>query len=195
MLWGDLDAARPHASSLVDLADRRSYPQQLASFGFHPITLLSCLEGDWNAGREYSDRCWEASPLSSLVLLPRVLLEHETGEYAQGEVYLERLLEAMRRPGPDQMLACGLTSMAIPTIARITGFPDRLEIAEAAADAVLSAQLSPERVLVAKFGLALLAAQKGDQSAAEEHYDYLLEQRGTMLRAPSSVDRLLGILS
>ncbi len=44
-------------------------------------------------------------------------------------------------------------------------------------------------------GLALLAVQKGDQSAAEEHYDYLQGQRGTMIETVSSVDRLLGLLA
>ena len=86
--------------------------------------------------------------------------------------------------------------MAIPTIARITAAPDRLGIAEAAAEAVLSEQaVVPSRAMYAKAGLALLAVQKGDQSAAEEHYAYLLGQRGTMIETTSSVDRLLGLLS
>jgi len=41
----------------------------------------------------------------------------------------------------------------------------------------------------------MLAVQKGDQFAAEEHYVYLLGQRGTMIWSFSSVDRLLGLLS
>ncbi len=49
--------------------------------------------------------------------------------------------------------------------------------------------------MYAKAGLALLAVQKGDQSAAREQYAYLLGQRGTMIRTASSVDRLLGLLS
>ena len=57
------------------------------------ITHLSCLEGDWEAGLEYSDRCLEVSPLEPTLLGTRAMLEHETGETAQGEVYLERLLE------------------------------------------------------------------------------------------------------
>ncbi len=40
-----------------------------------------------------------------------------------------------------------------------------------------------------------MAVQTGDQSAAAEHYDYLLGQRGTMCATVSSVDRLLGLLS
>ncbi len=84
--------------------------------------------------------------------------------------------------------------MAIATSVRITGVPDRLEIAEAAAKAVLSNQ-SVYIAIYAIAGLALLAVQKGDQSAAEEHYAYLLGQRGTMIWTFSSVDRLLALLA
>jgi len=121
-------------------------------------------------------------------------LEHETGESAQGEVYLERLLEAMRRPRQG---ASGRVSIAITAIARITGVPGRLDIAEAAAEEVLSAQsVTPREARTAKAGLALLAVQKGDQFAAEEHYAYLQGQRGTMIETVSkSIDCLLGLLS
>ena len=95
-----------------------------------------------------------------------------------------------------QFFASGMTSMAIPAIARITGAPDRLEIAEAAAKAVLSEpSVTPFLAQFAKAGLALLALQEGDQSAAKEHHAYLLGQRGTMIWTISSVDRLLGLLS
>ncbi len=136
------------------------------------------------------------SSLNPLLLLPRVLLEHETGESAQGQVYLERLIEAAGRAGPDQLVASARTSLAIAAIARITGVPERLEIGEAAAEEVLSAEPFPPSIAMwAKAGLALLAVQKGDQSAAAEHYSYLLGQRGTMIRMVSSADRLLGLLS
>ncbi len=86
--------------------------------------------------------------------------------------------------------------MAIAAIARITGVPDRLEIAEAAAEAVLSERsIQPGLVLFAKVGLSLLAVQTEDKSAAEENYAYLLEQRSTMMWTVSSVDRLLGLLA
>ncbi|MCH8108013.1 MAG: protein kinase [Chloroflexi bacterium] len=193
---GDLDAARPHAMVLRDLAENRSVPRVLAGFCFLQITHLSCLEGDWRAGRESSDRGLEVSPLNFMLLVSRVLLEHETGESAQGEVYLERLLEAMGRARPDQFFASGMTSMTIAAIARITGVPERLEAAEAAAEATLSTQFAtPLLATYVKAGLALLAVQNGDQSEAAEHYSYLLGQRGTMIWTFSSVDRLLGLLS
>ena len=114
-------------------------------------------------------------------------MEHETGESAQGEVYLERLLEAMR--GRTDSFSSRKTSMAITAVARTTSVLERLDIGEAAAEAVLSDQLiAPVVCMSAKVGLALLAVEKGDQSAAEEHYAYLLGHRGTMIWTLSSVD-------
>ena len=102
----------------------------------------------------------------------------------------------MYRPGPGQLSASVKASIAIPAIARITGVQDRLEIAEATAEEVLSARsVTPRDAMDAKVGLALLAVSKNDQSAAAEHYAYLQGHRGTMIETVSSVDRLLGLLS
>jgi hypothetical protein len=46
----------------------------------------------------------EVGELATL-LWPRFLWEYETGEFAQGDIYLERLLEAMHQAGPLQLLA------------------------------------------------------------------------------------------
>jgi len=193
---GELDAARPHALFLRDLTDKRNTPRLYASNALTPIASVSCLEGDWHAGREYCDRGLELSPLSPMLLLPRVLLEHETGESAHAEVYMERLLEAMSAGGPYKMIASTRVPVAIATIARITGIPDRLQIAEAAAEAVLSAQSAlPNGARQARSALALVAVQRDDQVAAEEHYADLLGLRGTMIYTASSIDRLLGLLS
>ncbi|MEE9146617.1 MAG: AAA family ATPase, partial [Candidatus Tectomicrobia bacterium] len=187
LLLGDLDAARPHALVLRDLAERRSTSRLLFGLITQLLTHLSCLEGDWKAGRGYSDRGLEVSPLEPGLLGPRVLLEHETGETAQGQVYLERLLEVMGRTGPDQSYGSGRASAAITAIARITGVPDRLEIAEEAAEAILSTQsVRPSLTIHAEAGLALLAVQKSDRYASEERYAVLLGQRGTMLWTVSS---------
>jgi len=196
LYMGDLDAARPHTLVLRDLAERRSTPRPLAGNAFALNATLSCLEGDWKAGREYSGRGMEVSPLDPIPLGIRILLEHDTGESGQGEYYLERLLEGMRRSGPYQLRSSARVSLAITAAARITGVPGRLEIAEAAAAAVLLEQsVTPQLAMYAKAGLALLAVQKGDQPAAEEHYAYLLGQRGTMITTVISVDRLLGLLA
>lgn len=179
---GDFAAARSHALVLRDQAERRSTPRLLVGNGLVPITYLSCIDGNWKAGQEYSDRGLEVSPLNPQLLLPRILLEYQTGEDAQGEVYLERLLEAMRRAGPDQSFASVRVSLAITAIARITGVPDRLEIAKTAAKTALASRsVTPVVAMYAKTGLALLAVQQADQSAAAEHYPYFHSHRGTTI--------------
>ena len=193
---GDLDTARRHVLFLRELAERRDTTRLLASLSFVPITTLECLQADWDAGREHSDRGLEVSPLFSQQLLLRVLLEYQTGDFVQGDVYLERLLEAMLRVGAGRSTALGRPALGITTIARITGVLDHLGIAEGAANDVLSEHpVTPFVAMTARAGLALLAVLKGDRSAAEEHYAYLAGQRGTMIWTESSVDRLLGLLS
>jgi DNA-binding CsgD family transcriptional regulator len=191
---GDLDGARPHSLALLDLAEKQSTPRPLSSLGFVPIISLSCLEGDWKAGREYSNRSLKVAPPYGQILGSRVLLEYETGEFAQGEVYLERLLEVIRHG--QLSFSLGKAQLTIIALLRITGDLGRLEIAEAAAEEILSEQsMTPIMATYAKAGLALLAVQKDDQSAAAEHYAYFRAHRGTMIWTVSSVDRLLGLLS
>ena len=98
-------------------------------------------------------------------------------------------------PGQSNIAPARVAS-ALATVSRIIGVNRRLAIAESAAQTYLSEQPSvPSRSLLAKVGLALLAVQKEDQTAAAEHYDHLLGQRGTMIDTVTSADRLLGLLS
>ena len=98
----------------------------------------------------------------------------------------------MRRPGPGQAIAAVRVVMA----AHITGVAGRWEIAEAAAESVLSARdVRPATNPFAKTGLALVAVQKGNQTAAAEQYAYLLAQRSTIILTVLCADRLLGLVS
>ena len=190
---GDPNAARPHALLLRDLAEKRSTPHHLAWISIAPITWLSCLEGDWKLGREYTDRGLDVAPLNQHLLGPRAKLEHETGESAQGELYLDRLLSA---PQTTPTAAFARKPLSITTLARISGIHHRSEIAEAVAEVILSEQsVKPISAITVRAAMALLAVRKRDQSGAEEQHDYLLGQRGTMIFDLSSVDRLLGLMS
>jgi DNA-binding CsgD family transcriptional regulator len=121
-------------------------------------------------------------------------LEYETGEFDQGKIYLERLLEGMRRGLIPPAL--GKAPMTLIEVARVTDVADHLDIAEAAARAHLSEPpIRPIVAMYARAGLALLAVLTDNQSAAAEHYTYFREHRGTMIWTVSSVDRLVGLLS
>lgn len=190
---GNLDLALAHALPLRALAERRSTPLLLASIANVPLVSLPCLVGDWQEGRENSDRNLELSPVSQAPLGFRVLMEYETGEFDQGEIYLERLLEAMSLT-PGQSFTTGRTSMAILTAARITGVPKHLDVAESIAKSTLLTQFVPPLLeMYANAALAMLAVHRGEQSAVAEHSSSLLKQCGTMLWTTISVDRLLGL--
>ncbi len=135
------DSSRVHAMALRDLTDRR-VTGVLATVCFGPSVYLSCLEGDWELGRLYSDNSLEMAPLEPLVLLSRVLLEHETGESAKGDAFLDQLLEAMRLSTSGQIRAARRVSFAIATIARITGASANLDVARAAAQTIISQQVA-----------------------------------------------------
>jgi DNA-binding CsgD family transcriptional regulator len=131
-----------------------------------------------------------------VLLGDRVLLEYEVGDFGQGEAYLERFLATMppaaARPGVDY----AFPALTIPWIARITGVLDRLDIAETAAQAVVSSPFAnPAFAMLARTGLGLLAVLRDDAAAAAEQYSPLQPQAGTMYFGTISIDRLLGLLA
>jgi DNA-binding CsgD family transcriptional regulator len=130
-----------------------------------------------------------------VLLGDRVLLEYEVGDFGQGEAYLERFLATMppaaARPGSQY----ASPAVTIPWIARITGVLDRLDIAETAAQTVVSSPFAnPVFAMMARTGLGLLAVLRDDAAAAAEQYGPLQSHRGTMSWA-TSIDHLLGLLA
>ena len=149
--------------------------------------------GDWQKARELSDRGLELAPRQPDLLSGRIMLEYQVGDFEQGEVYLDRLMEVMRTIAPGS-IGPRLTAMVIPIIDSISGASNRFDIAEAAAEFVLSSQSytsfagNPSR-----FGLALIAIQRGDAAAASEQYAVLKEYRQP--EPEFSPDRILGLLA
>ncbi len=124
-------------------------------------------------------------------------IEFELGEFDQTAVYLERLLDAMRLTPPGPNWESVLPALGTPLAERVSGAARHFEIAEAAADAVLSAA-NPTTILMrgARAGLGFLAVQRGDSTAATDHYASLASSRGTAMPGFSlALDRLLGLLA
>ncbi len=127
----------------------------------------------------------------------RIHLEFELGEFDQGQVYLERILEAMRLTPPGPNFEYMFPALGIPLAARISGAARHFEAAIAAADAVLAAPNSSAYLLRgARAGLGFIAVQRGDSAAAADHYTSLASIRGLAMPAFLFVnDRLLGLLA
>ena len=150
------------------------------------------MEGRWQDARESSDRGLTLGPNDMLALGWRVKLEYSAGEFDDGERYLKRLIEA-RQVNESYPALCFLAT-AIPLAARLSGRIQYFDIAEDAAQKVLSSgSACPFYVDVARRGLALMAIVKGDASAAADQYDNLRSARGLWysLAAP----HLLGLLA
>ena len=124
-------------------------------------------------------------------------MEYEVGDFSQGEIYLERLVEVTRMSPPGSIIEYGFAAMVIPMCARITGVHDRFDVAETAAESSFSLRfVPPHPAVLTRSGLALMAVQRGDGAAAEEQYTALQSTQGTMLVGPGiNTDRVLGLLA
>ena len=108
-------------------------------------------------------------------------LEYELGDFGQGDAYLERLVDMMRHSPPGSTLDYSVVPLAIAVAARMTGMDRQFDLAETAANTVLS---SPSAVSffaqLARTGLALMAVERGDVAVTREQYDALRPWRITL---------------
>ena len=192
----NLEAASQNASAMLAVAQRLRDHNSLV-LAYWRNDLVSWRRGDLQAYREFNNRGLAVSPMDSRLLYDRVILEYQEGDFGQGEIYLERLLEVMRLTPPGPTYAYTAAARVIPLAARTTGVIERFEIAEAAAATVLeSSSASPTFVNQARAGLALIAVQRGDKVVASQLYGDMQARRGTFTPAVGIVfDHLPGLLS
>ena len=128
---GDLEGSRHQASVMLEVLERYKDRGRLTQ-AYMAQTMVSFLEGDFSAARVQSDRGLEFTPAQPNLLGYRALTEYTLGDLGEGELYLDRLLGIMDASA-DRVLA-----QVIPLRTRITGMADRLEVAEDAAQRVIS---------------------------------------------------------
>ncbi len=202
---GNLREARVHATASLDLAERLRDRVALVTALWNNGNV-SLAMGDWQAAREFSDRGLALSPEEHRLLPSRVMLEYQVGDFSQGTVFLDRLLELLRdntgRLSPIGQGVRHRTAIAILLVARITGRGDNLGICESAAEAYLSQQRmmgNPLDDRTATASLGLIAVLRGDVGSARNHYPTLRSAQGTALGTVSTAavaaDRLLGLLA
>ena len=119
------------------------------------------------------------------------------GNFGEGELYLDRLVEVMRSTAPGPSGEYSLPALVIPWVARITGVGDRLEAAEEAAKTILSSpNATPFVILSARAGMALIAMHRGDTEAVAREYPTLVDVAGRMVGVGFlQGDQLLGLLA
>ncbi|MCH8282927.1 MAG: AAA family ATPase, partial [Chloroflexi bacterium] len=134
---GDLEGAAPHATAMLEAAERSgSRRWQAAAMEINENVCSA--KGDWQAARSFSDRGLAISPRDPNLLGARGFLEHQLGDFGAGEVYLDRLVEVVgpSQSGPPSSLILRqapytYAAVVIPVVARINGVMAWFDVAEA----------------------------------------------------------------
>jgi DNA-binding CsgD family transcriptional regulator len=190
---GESNLAQIHASASLSTAKDLRDHFWLATVLWQN-EMCSLFRGDWQAAKEFNDRGLSVSPSDTRHLSTRLLMEHELGNFTEGNGCLERLVESLRLVTPGPRSDYGTAALMIAAVARITGAEDRLDVAESAAATVLSASnASPLVSRLARLGLALMAVMRKDSNAAKEQYANLESVAGPNMLITE--DRVLGLLA
>jgi tetratricopeptide (TPR) repeat protein len=194
LIMGELKASWTHTTAALEQFERLR-DRAMVSTTLQSAQLASALEGTWGSAREFGDRGLTLEPSSPFFLRSRTLLEFETGNFTEGETYIERFLQAMHLVPAGPNIQTAMVATLLPVVARITGDTHQIDVAEDAAETVLSApSLATNLVVYARMGAALIAVIQRDVKAAADHYAALLHERNRF-RGHMNADRTLGLLT
>lgn len=179
-LMGRGEEARSHGKAALEIAERlggRSVVLDARIFhSFHGFQ-----RGDWDTARALIDLYLADAPQTiqhvAIPLYLRVMIEHETGHGAEGNAYLERILEHMRSDPTASLRATAYCAFGILAAARATGDTRHLEVVRRTARGMLSE--NPDNlwsVQNARSFLAHIAWLTQDVELAREQYEALGSQ-------------------
>ena len=174
---GDIPEARLHAAAQLEMAEKYAEKTSIAQ-ALEAHEVFAHLDGDFESAREISDRGLAVDNRNILLLHWRTVLEYEVGSFSDGASFLARILETIRlsrsNPRPEDTR---ITALTLGIAARITGIVDGFDIADLAVGHIPEPDpFPPFWGQLARTGLALIAVENGDVSAATEQYDYLKER-------------------
>ncbi|MFQ6030024.1 MAG: hypothetical protein ACE5Q6_21335, partial [Dehalococcoidia bacterium] len=189
---GDILGAGEHLSAALQTAERLRHSGNLMVALRESADILYA-RGDWQAARQFNERCLTLIPDDLRAQIQSILLAHEIGDFSLAEAQLTRLLDrvSLAQIGFPDYLA-----LIIAKIAWITGETDRFPTARVMAEHILSSSYPPHQAMGAGVAMALMEVIGRDQVAASERYSSLEPWRGIMLSIlPISIDRVLGLLA
>ena len=188
---GDLEVIARHANTSIAIAETTG-DQSLLAGALFVNSGVAFVRGDWLAVQRLTDRGLALNPGHSALQLSRVLCEYEIGDFVQGGVYLDRMIETARRGRHGPVLEIAIPSYGLPLVAEITGSLEHLDEARMESELVLSfSSATPFAAQIARTGLVINRMLTGDVSGIEEHYEALKPYQGVWL-AWIGVDRVLG---
>ncbi|MFQ6028445.1 MAG: AAA family ATPase, partial [Dehalococcoidia bacterium] len=197
LLTNGFDSTLAHATLSLELADKlRDRSRQAAALRNNAHLYRHA--GNWQSAREFTDKSLALSPLDPNPLIDLAIMAIESGDFDQAESYLGQFLQAPTPVGTRPSIRNVMPALVIPWVSRITGATDRLDVAEAAAQAFLSStNHNPIYGLICRVGLGWLAVVRNDASAASEQYAALevLPRFVCCQYLSTSRDHMLGLLA
>ncbi|MFQ6029569.1 MAG: hypothetical protein ACE5Q6_19000, partial [Dehalococcoidia bacterium] len=195
MIMGAGTLAQSQAAAYLSLGERLR-DQVVLFAALHANSIVACVRGDWSKGRQLDSDALAVASQDPGALANLAMLEYETGNFSQGEIYLERLLELIAQAPPGPRIEFLWPALSIPYAARISGESARLsEAAEAARIILSSPSASLLFTVVARCGLGLQAIIQGNAPAAAEQYTALEVVQGILAPFHIAGDRMLGLLA
>jgi DNA-binding CsgD family transcriptional regulator len=185
-----------HIDAALELADKVRNKGFLSMSLTLKASLAQC-RGQWDTALEILERCLGLSPDFFYPLCRRAVLEFELGHFGQGEVFLERLVELMRKTSPGPVGEYTATASNLAYAAYVSGDLRRFDIAREAAEIVLTSPGVPLTVASdAYIGLAYMAVLENDQESARKQYGNLKSLNMVFADdSNTSIPRLLGLLT
>jgi len=193
---GDSEVASSQAETLLIAAEKVRDRFWLAS-ALWSNEVVYRLKGDWAGARQFSDRGLFISPTDPRILSGRILCEYQVGDFDQGSVYLEQILEVMRSSKPWLTPGFGAACMAVPLVGRTTGMLENLQVPQMVAETILiESNATPYVTTWARASMGLIGTLQGDVQVVEVQYGALGLLSGIMLPGGTvSGDRILALLS
>ncbi len=127
--------------------------------------------------------------------MPRALLEHDVGDFSEGEAFIDRIVELLRTTKLGPTIECAWPTAAFALIARTTGDTKIFDWVSTTADIVINSRpVTPFSEAFARIGKGIFAVLENDPVLAGEQYNSLGLIRGIHPWLVSG-DRVLGLLA
>ncbi|MCH7746155.1 MAG: tetratricopeptide repeat protein, partial [Chloroflexi bacterium] len=171
LMVGNLEQCEAQAQASLAPAER-ARDRSWLSRAYRGNELAHFSRGNWDLAREYNDRALAANPTDARALWSRTLLEYQLAKFEVGEIYLNRLLDAMKQSPAAPTIEHASVAIVTSVVALITNDNGLASVAHDTASVTLKARnVTPLVLLVAHWGLSMWAVLTGDDKKMAELYD------------------------
>lgn len=166
LLKGEVSEGKLHA--IRALEPTRQADDHTQTCAAYALQIRFCMrEGNWAEARRLCNLGLSLDPDGVFLLPLRVSIEHQTGSLADGDRFLDRLIEGISLYPNAPYLGYASTALTICARQRITRRPRSLPVAREMVSMLLSAHPSPAVKLRALMAKGLLSIADNDRAGVQ----------------------------